>query len=140
MERLPATPGATGIGRMALNLQDVRKVALALPETTEEPHHHYGSFRVRGKIYVTMPPGGELLHIFVSEQDRELALAMYPEFLEPVLWGGKVVGVRANLPAARKSTVLDLVRKAYAYKANATGSARAAKSARVRRGGESKAA
>ena len=101
---------------MAVKLDEVRKVVLALPDTTEEPHHNFGSFRVRGRIFVTIPPGGELLHIFLPEQQRELALAMDPEFLEPVRWGSKVLGVRANLPSARKATVLSLVRQAYAFK------------------------
>ena len=102
---------------MAVKIDDVRKVALGLPDTTEEPHHNFGSFTVRGKIFVTIPPGDELLHIFLPEQERELALALDPEFLEPVVWGSKVVGVRARLPLARKATVLELVRKAYAHKA-----------------------
>ncbi len=102
---------------MPLKIDDVRQLALSLPETTEEPHHHYGSFRVRGKIFVTLPPGNEFIHIFLPEAERELALAMDPGFLEPVLWGSKVLGVRARLPVARKSTVLDLVRKAYEHKA-----------------------
>jgi hypothetical protein len=101
---------------MAIKLEEVRKVALSLPDTTEEPHHNFGSFRVRGKIFVTIPPGGELLHIFLPEEQRELALAMDPEFLEPVHWGSKVLGVRAKLPLARKATVLNLVRQAYAFK------------------------
>ena len=100
-----------------MTLDDARRFALALPDTTEEPHHTYGSFRVRGKIFVTIPPGGELLHIFLPEQQRELALAMNPEFLEPVLWGSKVLGVRARLQQARKATVLGLIEQAYAYKA-----------------------
>ena len=102
---------------MAVTLEDVRTFALALPDTTEEPHHDYGSFRVRGRIFVTVPPGGELLHIFLPEQQRELALAMDPEFLEPVYWGSKVSGVRARLPCARKATVLALVEQAHAFKA-----------------------
>lgn len=102
---------------MPTTLASVRKLALSLPDTTEEPHHHYGSFRVRGKIFVTIPPGDELLHIFLPEQERELALAMDPEFLEPVLWGAKVLGVRAHLPTARATTVLQLVKQAYAFKA-----------------------
>jgi len=101
---------------VAVTLDDVRKVALALPDAMEEPHHNLGSFRVRGKIFVTIPPGGELLHIFLPAQQRELALAMDPEFLEPVHWGSKVLGVRAKLPLARKATVLNLVRQAYAFK------------------------
>lgn len=101
---------------MAVKLEDVRKVALALPDTTEEPHHHFGSFRVRGRIFVTIPPDGETLHIFLPAAERELALALDPEFLEPVRWGDKVLGVRARLPLARKATVLELVRKAYAHR------------------------
>ena len=102
---------------MAVKLEDVRRFALALPDTTEEPHHNYGSFRVRGKIFVTIPPGGELLHIFLPEQQRELALAMDPEFLEPVHWGRKVLGVRARLTLAPKATVLRLIKQAYDLKA-----------------------
>jgi hypothetical protein len=102
---------------MAVKLEDARKCALALPDTTEEPHHNFGSFRVRGKIFVTIPPGGELLHIFLPEQQRELALAMDPGFLEPVHWGNKVLGVRAKLPLAQKATVLALIKQAYAFKA-----------------------
>lgn len=101
---------------MAVKLEEVRKVALALPDTTEEPHHNFGSFRVRGKIFVTIPPGEQLLHIFLPAEQREQALAMDPEFLEPVHWGSKVLGVRARLPLARKATVLSLVRQAYAFK------------------------
>ena len=102
---------------MAVKLDDIRRVALSLPDASEEPHHNFGSFRVRGKIFVTIPPGGELLHIFLPTEQRELALAMDPEFLEPVHWGSKILGVRAKLPLARKATVLGLVRQAYAFKA-----------------------
>lgn len=112
---------------MPVSLEVVRRFALALPDTTEEPHHHFGSFRVRGRIFVTIPPGGELLHIFLPEQQRELALAMDPEFLEPVLWGAKVLGVRAFLPRARRTTVLGLVQQAYDFK-SAAGPARARRS------------
>jgi len=101
---------------LAVKLEDVRKVALALPDTTEEPHHDFGSFRVRGKIFVTIPPGGDLLHIFLPVEQRELALVVDPEFLEPLRWGSKVLGVRARLPLARKATVLSLVRQAHAFK------------------------
>jgi hypothetical protein len=109
---------------MAVKLEEVRKVALALPDTTEEPHHNFGSFRVRGKIFVTIPPGGELLHIFLPAERREHALAMDPEFLEPVHWGNKVLGVRAKLRLARKAMVLSLVRQAYAFKSEQASSGR----------------
>ena len=99
-----------------MKLETVRAAAMALPETTEEPHHHFGSFRVRGKIFVTIPPDNEHIHVFVNEQDRELALAAYPEFTEKLLWGGKVVGVRVSLARATPAVVKAMVRQAYEHK------------------------
>ena len=37
----------------------IRAIALALPEAEELPHFDRASFRVRGKIFVTLPPVGE---------------------------------------------------------------------------------
>jgi hypothetical protein len=99
-----------------VKLEAVRTAALALPETTEEPHHNFGSVRVRGKIFITIPPDNEHIHVFVNEQDREIALAAYPEFTEKLLWGGKVVGVRVALAKAKTAAVQALVRQAYKHK------------------------
>jgi hypothetical protein len=136
---LGRTGSFTEVIVVAVKLEEVRKVALALPDTTEEPHHDFGSFRVHGKIFVTIPPGGDLLHIFLPDQQRELALAMDPEFLEPVHWGSKIVGVRAKLPSARKATVLSLVRQAYAFKSARTSTVRRPPSARSARRAKSAA-
>ena len=111
---------------MPIKLDEVRKVALALPDTTEEPHHTFGSFRVKGKIFVTIPPEGDLLHIFLPDETRELALARDPQFLEPVYWGAKILGVRAHLRKAKKSTVLELVKQAYEHKSAQVGRKRPA--------------
>ena len=62
----------------AVKLSVIRTHALSLDAVTEEPHHTYSSFRVRGKIFVTIPPEATHLHVFVGEEDRERALAMYP--------------------------------------------------------------
>ena len=100
-----------------MKLAAVRTFALALPEVTEEPHHNFGSFRVRGKIFVTVPPEQQHIHVFMSEPQREHALAMYPAFVEKLLWGGKVVGVRVTLALASSSVVRSLVRQAWENKA-----------------------
>jgi len=97
-----------------MKLHQVRKHALALEAVTEEPHHTFSSFRVRGKIFVTIPPDGEYVHAFVSEDERDKALAMYPAFTERLLWGGKVVGLRVHLADAIPSAVKQLVNLAYA--------------------------
>jgi len=86
---------------------------MSLEAVTEEPHHHYSSFRVRGKIFVTVPPGEEFLHVFVGDEDRERALAIYPEFTEKLLWGSKVLGLRLRLTLATPAAVRSLVDRAY---------------------------
>jgi YjbR len=101
-----------------MKIDPIRKFALALEAVTEEPHHHFSSFRVRGKIFVTIPPGEEYLHVFVNEQARETALALYPEFIEKLLWGEKVVGLRVSLKAAKPSVVKSLVMDAYNTRVN----------------------
>lgn len=100
-----------------MKLEAVRKFALSLPHTTEEPHHNFASFRVQGKIFVTVPPDQEHIHVFVEEATRETALALEPEFVEKLLWGNKVLGLRVKLAPAKQSTVLALVQNAYENKA-----------------------
>jgi YjbR len=100
-----------------MKFSTVHTFAMSLQEVTQEPHHHFGSFRVREKIFVTVPPEQTHLHVFVTEAQRELALAMYPEFIEKLLWGGKVVGIRIALAQANAAAVKLLVRQAYEHKA-----------------------
>ena len=96
-----------------MKIDSVRKYAMALEAVTEEPHHNYSSFRVRGRIFVTVPPDEEFIHVFVGEPDRERALAMSPEFIEKLLWGAKVLGLRVSLAEASPAVVKSLVREAY---------------------------
>ena len=100
-----------------MNVAQVRRFALSLPEVTEEPHFAYASFRVGGKIFVTVPPDAEHIHVFIAEPEREVALTLEPDFLEKLLWGGKVVGLRVLLPKARIAVVNALIRKAWTRKA-----------------------
>ena len=102
---------------MPVTFAAIRKFALSLPEAVEQPHFEYDSFRVRGKIFVTVPPEQEHIHVFVTEPQRDQALAMYPEFTEKLLWGGKVVGVRVSLASASPAAVKELVRQAWEAKA-----------------------
>jgi hypothetical protein len=103
-----------------MQIAQVRRYAMALPEVTEQPHHQSGSFRVRGKIFVTMPPGDEYIHVFVTEEDRERSLALYPEFVEKLFWGGKVAGLRVRLAGADSKAVDQLISQAWTAKAPKT--------------------
>jgi hypothetical protein len=100
-----------------MNVAEVRRYALSLMEATEEPHFEYASFRVRGKIFATVPPDAEHIHVFLADDERERALALYPAFVEKLAWGGKIRGVRVRLSQASPSVVKQLVRAAWARKA-----------------------
>jgi hypothetical protein len=104
----------TGTG---MKLQSVRRHALSLPEVTEEPHFHYTSFRVAGKIFATAPPPGDRLHVFIDDTDRDRALALYAAFVEKLYWGEKVCGVRILLARAKPAAVKELLMQAWRRKA-----------------------
>ena len=113
-----------------MNLAQVRRHALSLAEVTEEPHHHFSSFRVGGKIFVTVPPEETHIHVFVTEEQRELALSLESDGLEKLLWGGKVVGLRVDLAKAPAAVVKRLVSQAWAHKAPKAVLARTTRSGR----------
>ena len=72
---------------------------------------------MRGKIFATVPPGGEHLQVFVGDDDREIALELAPGFLEKLHWGQRVVGVRVTLAKARPAVVTRLLAQAWTRKA-----------------------
>jgi hypothetical protein len=100
-----------------MTLAQLRRFALSLPEATEAPHFHMTSFRVRDKIFVTAPPEGTHAHVFVGDEQREPALALYGDWATKLSWGGKVVGLRIELATAEPAVVRDLVRSAWRAKA-----------------------
>jgi hypothetical protein len=100
-----------------MKFERIRTLSLALPEVTEEPHFDYTSFRVRGKIFLTAPPGERHAHLFVGEEERELALALHPEFVEKLMWGARASGLRIELAKAKPAVVERLIRKAWEHKA-----------------------
>jgi hypothetical protein len=96
-----------------MTLTQVRRYALSLQGTSEEPHFDRTSFRIKGKIFVTARAREGHIHVFVPEQVREPALAMHSAYLSKLLWGGKVVGLRVDLAEAQVDVVKDLVKAAW---------------------------
>lgn len=96
-----------------MTLTQIRRYALSLQGVTEEPHFDRTSFRVNRKIFVTARAQENHIHIFVPEQVREPALAMYPDDISKLLWGGKVVGLRVDLTAAQPDVVKGLLNAAW---------------------------
>lgn len=107
----------SGRYREGMDIAAVRHYALSLPEAIEAPHFHYASFRVRKKIFVTVPPEATHIHVFVPDEVREQALILYPEYVENLRWGDKVAGVRICLAEANADAVLHLILQAWKVKA-----------------------
>jgi YjbR len=63
-----------------------KRIALSFPEATEQPHHDMGSFRVRGKIFATVP-NKRHLHVSVDEHESRAAAAEDSEAFELLWWG-----------------------------------------------------
>lgn len=101
-----------------LRLSTLRRWALALPGTVEAPHHQLGSFRVGGRIFASFDLQGQHLRLFVDEDQRQRALALYPGFVDKLLWGGKVVGLQLALADATPAAARSLLQQAWHDKAD----------------------
>jgi len=100
-----------------MKMADVRRLALSLPEVTEEPHFHLSSFRVKGKIFTTVLPEETHLNVFVDGAELEVLPAAQPKAYEKLYWGKRVAGLRVTLAAAKPDDVKGLIRTAWRRKA-----------------------
>jgi hypothetical protein len=101
---------------VAVNVKDVRRLALALPEATEAPHFHLTSFRVKGKIFATAAPDGSYMNVFVDDEQREIMCAVDSKAYETLKWG-KTGYLHVHLAAAKARDVKMLLRAAWERKA-----------------------
>jgi hypothetical protein len=100
-----------------MTLDQARRFALSLPEAVGAPHFESWSFRVRGKIFATVPPDGKHLHVFVDDATTHASSAAHPKAIEPLYWGKKLAGVRVTLAAAKTAPVYDLLTMAWRRRA-----------------------
>jgi len=77
------------------------------------------SFRVRGKIFATVPPDDEHLHVFVDEAEVHAAVAEDPAAFEPLLWGQRLRGLRIRIAAAPADRIAELLEESWRRKAPA---------------------
>ena len=100
-----------------MELEEVRRFALSLPGATEEPHFEKTSFRVRGKIFATVPPDEQHLHVLVGEGEARAAVADDSTAFEELWWGRQLKGVRVSLPAAPPHRVAELLEESWRRRA-----------------------
>lgn len=100
-----------------MDVEEVRRIALSLPEAVEQPHFDSASFRVRGRIFATLPPDGDRAHLFVGEDEVHAAVAERPASCEELWWGKQLSGVLVHLAAADPVLVTELITEAWLRKA-----------------------
>lgn len=96
-----------------MEMQQVRDFVFSLPDVTEAPHHEKSSFRVHGKIFATVSPGEQLLHVLLDEELARSFLSTGDESLEELWWGKRLMGVRVKLAEAGQELVEALLEEAY---------------------------
>jgi len=99
-----------------MHVRDVRALALAWPETTEEDHFGRPSFRVRGRIFATVPDP-EHLNVMIDPIDVDGVVQEDPAACEPLMWGKQLRGVRVKLRIVEPGLVRDLLAAAWRRKA-----------------------
>ncbi len=105
-----------GEGLESAQLIEVRTLALALPEAVEQDHFGRPSFRVRGRIFATLPDS-EHLNVMIDAFDVDSVVRGYPSACQELWWGKKLSGVRVNLGAATPELIKDLLITAWRRKA-----------------------
>jgi hypothetical protein len=99
-----------------MTVGQVRKLALALPETVEQAHWGNPSFRVCGRIFATVPDERHL-NVMIDPFDVDAVVRENPESCEELWWGKKLRGVRVSLRGAAPRMVQALLEVAWQRKA-----------------------
>jgi hypothetical protein len=68
-----------------------RKLALALPHTTEKEHMGHPDFRVKNKVFASLWPDGESAMVKLTPTEQKRFTAAHPSMFSPVkgAWGEK---------------------------------------------------
>jgi hypothetical protein len=99
-----------------VTMDDARRIALSLPEATEEPHHDRSSFRVNQKIFATVPDATHL-NVMAGEDETALAVAENPSGCEELWWGKRLSGVRVDLDHVDPELLTELLTESWRRRA-----------------------
>jgi hypothetical protein len=99
-----------------ITTQEVRRIALALPEVVELEHWGNPSFRIHGRIFATVPDQ-QHVNVMLDPFDVEPVVRDDPGSCEELMWGKQLVGVRVSLKQASPTMVRSLLEAAWRRKA-----------------------
>ncbi len=98
-----------------VDVEDLRALALALPEAEEHDHFGRPSFRVRGKIFATVLAGtgdGAHVNLTLPREEHEALVASDPDVFGTVTWG-KLIRTSVVLAAVDSDELGELVEEAW---------------------------
>jgi hypothetical protein len=88
-----------------MTAEDFRQIALALPEAEEKSHFGKPDFRVRNRIFASLPPGGHAVLKLTAEEQAMLTEAE-PNIFRPVRGGwGRQGWTETDLSAIGETTL-----------------------------------
>ena len=98
-----------------MDLDTARRFALGLRLATLGR----AAAEVRGKIFATIPPGGEVLRIPVDPDEWHALVEGNPAVFTEIVWGKRPVRnwVQVDLPAAARDEVRELLEEAWRRRA-----------------------
>ena len=99
-----------------MDVAEVRRIALALPEVEEYEHGDLPAFRVRGKRFASMLDE-DGINLMLAEDGIDAAIACWPDACRPIFFAGRVASVRAAYRALPEATLAGLLEEARAGKA-----------------------
>jgi hypothetical protein len=80
-------------------LEDVRRIAMSLPRTTEHLIHDHTKFRVGALVYASVSPDEERIGFGFPKEERAALVASEPDkFMMPLRSDERYQWVRARLP------------------------------------------
>jgi hypothetical protein len=99
-----------------MTVDEIRRLALALPEVIEQDHWGNPSFRIHGRIFATVPDA-EHLNVMIDPFDVDAVVHEDPDTCEELRWGKEVRGVRISVNKAGATMVGTLLETAWRRKA-----------------------
>lgn len=100
------------VGLIVVSVTQARALALSLDGAEEMPHHGFPSFRVRGRIFATLPNDAEL-RIMCDEPGILTAVDQHPDSCREFYWGKKLSCVVVTLSATDSGLVEELLTDAW---------------------------
>ena len=97
-----------------MTANEFRKLALGLPEAEEGQHMSHPDFRVGGKIFATLMPGGACGMVKLTPEQQRVLIKAEPEVFAPVKGGWGVRGAtQVLLKQGRKASVREALKLAW---------------------------